>query len=538
MAKYCPTCGTALADNAKFCTQCGYTLNEAPEAPAGNSVSMPPPAASQAAYYTPPQPSSYASPPVRACPRCGAALDYDAVFCDVCGVSLNGAPQQVRPAAPKKNKTGLIVALTAVLLAAIGVGIYFLLRDKQPSDQPTGTNASSLSETTIPSGCPTGSAEETVPPESDPFGNESSMAGIQIPDGMQRIADAGLNDAAGLWKGQFLFTALDGYESVPGAPDNIDQMIEQLKNTPADMELELETDRSWGINLEGMMPLDIRSVDMMVKEPKTQEEASIHLFHGPEQGLVSVGPITMIEQDESGLFEIKAVLCKDQAGELLVGNLLLEMAVQGAKVRLTGNFTLYREGGAEPAVPTSEADTEAQTEAPTQTPTAAPTEAPTEPPAEKPTEPASSTEILTEVEEPEELDFLWIYSTNDPTVLPDGATELTELSEILGAWKVLYVFDGDGDIVRYLGRLYLDAGQNGVLVRVDPAQIDFGQGWLQDPSGDYTLDGKLKNGALMSSSISGNLVINTFYLHSKWEYGIGEFTVPSGEKARVYLVRP
>ena len=246
----------------------------------------------------------------------------------------------------------------------------------------------------------------------------------------------------------------------------------------------------------------------------------------------------MIEQDESGLFEIKAVLCKDQAGELLVGNLLLEMAVQGAKVRLTGNFTLYREGGAEPAVPTSEADTEAQTEAPTQTPTAAPTEAPTEPPAEKPTEPASSTEILTEVEEPEELDFLWIYSTNDPTVLPDGATELTELSEILGAWKVLYVFDGDGDIVRYLGRLYLDAGQNGVLVRVDPAQIDFGQGWLQDTSGDYTLDGKLKNGALMSSSISGNLVINTFYLHSKWEYGIGEFTVPSGEKARVYLVRP
>ena len=174
------------------------------------------------------------------------------------------------------------------------------------------------------------------------------------------------------------------------------------------------------------MPLDIRSVDMMIKEPQTPEEASIHLFNGPEQGLVSIGPITMIEQNESGLFEVKAVLCKDEKGELLAGDLLLEMAVQGAKVRLAGSFTLYREGSAEPAVPSSEPVAPSETQTPTSAPTAAATEAPSEKPGEAPV--GGVIEIPAELEEPEELDFLWIYSTNDPNQLPDGAVEL-ELTE-------------------------------------------------------------------------------------------------------------
>jgi hypothetical protein len=514
-------------------------------APPQASSYAPPQASSyappQAAAYAPPQAAAYAPPPGRTCPSCGAALAWDAVFCDVCGASLTGAPRQTQfAAAPKKKKTGLIVALAVLLAAAIGAGVYFfLLRDKDPSDQPTGPDGAGVSGTAVPTG-PAGTAGEAEPAETDPVGQTSAAAGIRIPDGARIRADAGLNDAAGLWKGQFHFTALEGYETVPGAPANIAEMVEQLKNTPADMELELETDRSWGINLEGMMPLDIRSVDMMVKDPQTPEEASVHLFHGPDQGLVRIGPITTIEQDESGLFEVKGVLCEDAKGELLVGELLLEMAVQGATVRLTGSYELYRESAPEPAVPSSEHLTEPQTEAPTAPPTEAPTDPSVELPTEKPTDtPAgTSAEIPREVEEPEELDFLWIYSTNDPTKLPEGAKELTALNEVLGAWKVLYVFDVDGEVVRYLGRLYLDAGQSSIQVRVDPALVEYGQGWKTDASADYTLDGKLKNGALMSSGLSGNLVIDVFYRHSKWEYGVGEFTMPSGEKGQVYLVRP
>lgn len=590
MSKFCPQCGTAMPDGLRFCTSCGHSLSEVPPGPQSGSPAFTPPAARQpaaqapsrpapeapsrpapqapsrpapqgasyaqpqgasrpaarSASYAQPQASACAPPPGRICPRCGTALAYDAVFCDACGASLNGAPPQARPAAaPKKNRTGLIVALAALLLAAVGAALwFFVLRDKEPSDSPAGTDVSGVTGSVEPTG-PLGTGE-TAPPPSDPAG-QTVPEGIRLPDGAQLAADAGLNDAAGLWKGQFRFTALEGYESVPGAPDNIDQMVEQLKSTPADMELELETDRSWGINLEGMMPLDVRSVDMMVKDPQTPEEASVHLFKGPDQGLVRIGPITTIEQDESGRFEVRAVVCEDARGELLVGDLLLEMAVQGASVRLTGSFELYREGG-QPAVPASEPatapPTEAPTAPPTEAPTAPPTEKPTDPPAEppteKPTESSSGTsaEIPREVEEPEELDFLWIYSMNDPAVLPDGAAELTELSEVLGAWKVLYVFDADGDSVRYLGRLYLEPGQSNLLVRVDPAQVEYGEGWKADASGDYTLEGKLKNGALMSSGPSGNLVIDTFYRHSKWEYAVGEFTMPSGEKGRVYLVRP
>ena len=210
MAKFCVHCGTALADNAKFCTNCGHTLNEAaPGAQTAGAAAVPPSAAPQAASYAPPQNPSYAPPPGRACPRCGAALDYDAAFCDVCGVSLSGAPQQAQPAPAKKRKTGLIVVLTILLLAALGVGVYFLfLKDREPSTQPTthtdASNVSGTADTTAP----TGTAEETMPTASVPSGNAASAAGIRLPDGAQIVADATLNDAAGLFKGEFLFTEI------------------------------------------------------------------------------------------------------------------------------------------------------------------------------------------------------------------------------------------------------------------------------------------------------------------------------------------
>ena len=80
----CPSCGARQPDGAAFCEYCGQPLRDVspvrPDAGAG-------------------VPASPAHPPTRAiaasdaapvCPRCGAQLAPDSIFCDMCGAPLHG----------------------------------------------------------------------------------------------------------------------------------------------------------------------------------------------------------------------------------------------------------------------------------------------------------------------------------------------------------------------------------------------------------------------------------------------------------------
>lgn len=92
----CPNCGARQPENAPFCMECGAAIR--PTAPGG---------------YAPPPPGDY--PPTRpapmaganpgpgrgdavACANCGAQLEPDSAFCDMCGARV--APAQPQPPTP------------------------------------------------------------------------------------------------------------------------------------------------------------------------------------------------------------------------------------------------------------------------------------------------------------------------------------------------------------------------------------------------------------------------------------------------------
>lgn len=58
------------------------------------------------------------------CTKCGKELNYDAKFCDGCGMSVDGI--EVKEAPKKRKKTGLIIAIVAIVLAFI-IGVLALI---------------------------------------------------------------------------------------------------------------------------------------------------------------------------------------------------------------------------------------------------------------------------------------------------------------------------------------------------------------------------------------------------------------------------
>lgn len=89
-SKTCPTCGAVLDADAAFCFACGAKLGfeSAPEV----KSEVPETPVFTAPVYTPPTPPEVpAAPEGKPCPRCGEMLDKDAVFCYACGVKLEDA---------------------------------------------------------------------------------------------------------------------------------------------------------------------------------------------------------------------------------------------------------------------------------------------------------------------------------------------------------------------------------------------------------------------------------------------------------------
>lgn len=87
---FCPQCGVANPDSARFCDQCGAQLIPVP-------ARTPTPAST-------PKPAPTMSGPVSAgptsCPQCGAGVIPGEAFCDHCGAPLFQAPPVTAASAP------------------------------------------------------------------------------------------------------------------------------------------------------------------------------------------------------------------------------------------------------------------------------------------------------------------------------------------------------------------------------------------------------------------------------------------------------
>lgn len=60
------------------------------------------------------------------CTKCGKELNNDAKFCDGCGTPIGGVEVEVKQQPKKSKKTGLIIAIVAIVLAFI-IGILALI---------------------------------------------------------------------------------------------------------------------------------------------------------------------------------------------------------------------------------------------------------------------------------------------------------------------------------------------------------------------------------------------------------------------------
>jgi len=142
---------------------------------------------------------------------------------------------------------------------------------------------------------------------------------------------------------------------------------------------------------------------------------------------------------------------------------------------------------------------------------------------------------------PTERDFDWVFDLLNGGSYPSDLTYLYDAGDLSGEWKAMYIFRDDyGNIgVRETLIFTIYAGDVAASVVVDSCQIDYGDGWVNDDTGDYTLDGRYyDDGSIYCYGDMGNLELEVFYTSGGSRYGLGYFMVPSGEVALVALVRP
>lgn len=108
----CPVCGTQPPAGAPFCPNCGASLISPPPppgpaaAPPPQKYTPPPPpspsAASSAPTVSAPPPSSAAGPST--CQNCGATLESDSAFCDMCGSPVSASQPPAPPPPPPQQQ--------------------------------------------------------------------------------------------------------------------------------------------------------------------------------------------------------------------------------------------------------------------------------------------------------------------------------------------------------------------------------------------------------------------------------------------------
>ena len=86
--KKCPNCGAQMADDSRYCTECGKEL-----------------------------------PQENVCPHCGASVNEGDVFCQSCGKNLNAIVDE-EPRRNRKSLYALLAVLAAIILIIIGA-VYF-----------------------------------------------------------------------------------------------------------------------------------------------------------------------------------------------------------------------------------------------------------------------------------------------------------------------------------------------------------------------------------------------------------------------------
>ncbi|MCR5673808.1 MAG: zinc-ribbon domain-containing protein [Lachnospiraceae bacterium] len=312
---FCENCGAKLEDDAKFCTECGTPIEY-------EEASAPAPQA--------PQPVAQPQPAVR--PQTVQQPGYPPV---------QPQPMQPRTAQKKSPLIPILIAVGVVLVIAIGVGAFFILRGR--SDKASDEVSEEIEDFEEFEE----EFEETDEETDSAQGGLSSQ--IKIPKDASVVSDAEFFDIVGTYEGTILYTDVE-VVGMDGAPDNIDEMIEELKTNPQPFTLEIEEDGDWEMSYEAFGHSNrMESSDLRRDDPADAAEASEHLI----QPLLDNGSyaidMDMSEDDGSGSGKAQhaGVYCVDGDGKNLIAGLINMTASSGpdSYIKMAGDFTAYKTSG-------------------------------------------------------------------------------------------------------------------------------------------------------------------------------------------------
>ena len=145
---------------------------------------------------------------------------------------------------------------------------------------------------------------------------------------------------------------------------------------------------------------------------------------------------------------------------------------------------------------------------------------------------------------PEPEGFLWSYA---PWIkeghIPERATRLTELSDVMGGWKgtVRYPATDSTEAIDAFLNVAIEGDGTSTTLRFDWGYEIVGEarGRREDDSPDSTFLGTWDgdNGAIYATEPAGNLEMKRFWYEDGAQYAYGTLTLPDGTLGDVYLMR-
>ncbi len=149
----------------------------------------------------------------------------------------------------KSDTRKIILCFGYIVLIAITVVFCVLSYNKKPTDIEVNEYIASLGSTEGKDGA--GKATQDMTAET--FTTEEQKMSSLLPSGSVRDSAVSLSDIVGRYEGKLHYNALDGYETMDGAPADVGEMVAAELASSPDMSLTIDEDGRWEIEVDSNM---------------------------------------------------------------------------------------------------------------------------------------------------------------------------------------------------------------------------------------------------------------------------------------------